>query len=98
MVLKWFDAGEAKDFGKRLGQFLIEKMPPESAGKKEKSPARKKEVLNQMIGQIAKFKQEHKLNIYKKAQLGNTFKWTLNDAGYDQEFVDELTKTLMTFL
>ena len=48
-----------------------------------------------MYQQMARFKLEHKLNIYKKAQLGNAFKWALKDAGYDPEFVDQLTKNMM---
>jgi hypothetical protein len=36
--------------------------------------------------------------VYKTAQLGSSFKWTLNDAGYDPVYVDELTKWLLTKL
>jgi hypothetical protein len=95
MALDWFNASEAKKFGKELAQFFIEKIPRESSGKKEKSLAKKKEVLDKMFARIEQFKQQHKLNIYKKAQLGNAFRWELSDAGYDDEFVDDLTKMLM---
>jgi hypothetical protein len=37
----------------------------------------------------------HKLKIYKKAKLGNAFKWKRLDANYGLEFVDELTKVLL---
>jgi hypothetical protein len=48
-----------------------------------------------MFIKIQQFKINHKLNIYKKAQLGNAFKWKLLEANYDQTLVDELTKVLM---
>jgi hypothetical protein len=95
MALNWFDATEAKKFGTDLAHFFIERIPLEPTGKKEKSLAKKKEVLDKMFARIAQFKEKHKLNIYKKAQLGNTFKWELSEAGYDEEFVDDLTKMLM---
>ena len=48
-----------------------------------------------MFSQIQQFKMKHKLNIYKKAKLGNSFKWKLLEANYDPALVDELTKALM---
>jgi hypothetical protein len=95
MILRWFDAEEAKKFGASLASFFIDRLPLDTLGKKSKSLTRKQEVLNKMFLQIVRFNAEHKLNIYKKAQFGNTFKWTLKDAGYDPAFVDQLTKELM---
>ena len=48
-----------------------------------------------MAEQIGDFKLENKLNLYKKAQLGNAFKWALLEAGYSGKDVDELTTALM---
>jgi hypothetical protein len=98
MVLSWFDAREAKEFGNSLAHFFMERLPLESDSRKNKSMNRKQEVLDKMFQQIMRFKLEHKLNIYKKAQLGNRFKWALKDAGYDPVFVDQLTKTVMLHL
>jgi hypothetical protein len=95
MVLSWFDASEAKEFGASLAHFYIERIPADDSGGKNKSISKKQEVINKMFQQMERFKLEHKLNIYKKAQLGNAFKWALKDAGYNLEFVDQLTKNLM---
>ena len=95
MALSWFNASEAKEFGVTLAQFYMNRIPPGDSDVKNKSIAKKQEVVNKLFLQLAQFKLEHKLNIYKKAQLGNVFKWTLKDAGYDSAFVDELTKELM---
>ena len=91
MLLSWFDASEAKEFGASLANFYIERLPLDAPNK----PAKAQEVLTKMLQQIARFKLKYRLNVYKKAQLGNTFKWTLKDAGYDAHFVDALTKELM---
>jgi hypothetical protein len=45
-----------------------------------------------MVFQIVEFKQRHKLNTYKKAQLANEFKWTLLDAGMAPDYADDITK------
>ena len=95
MVLNWFDASEAKEFGASLAHFYIERVPPGDSSGNNKSRDKKQEVINKMFQQMARFRLEHKLNIYKKAQMGNAFKWALKDAGYDPVFVDQLTKELM---
>ena len=96
MFLNWFDAGEAKKFGVSLANFYLEKSPSALSNKKEKFLEKKQEeILNSLVQQIIRFKLEHKLNIYKKAQVGNSFKWTLKEAGVDPLYVDQLTGWLM---
>lgn len=94
-MISWLDARDAQKFGLTLAEFFIERIPLETPNKKIKSLAKKQEVLNKMFIQIQIFKIKHKLNIYKKAKLGNSFKWKLLDADYDPTLVDELTKALM---
>jgi hypothetical protein len=95
MLLSWFDVSEAKTFGTSLAHFYIERIPLETSGAKNKSLRKRQEVLGKMFQQMARFRLEHKLNVYKVAKLGNAFKWTLIDAGYTPEHVDQLTKELM---
>ena len=94
-MLSWFDASEAQKLGITLAEFFIARIPLDAPNKKGKTIEKKQEVLNTMFSQIRQFKMQHKLNIYKKAKLGNAFKWKLLDANYDPELVDELTKVLM---
>lgn len=90
-MFSWFDAKTAKEFGTTMAQFFIQRMPL-SAGLTEKQFASKaKFVLEKMKTQVQNFKQQNKLNTYKTAQMGNTFKWTLKDAGYEEAYVDQLT-------
>ena len=39
-----------------------------------------------------------KLGIYKKAKLGNTFKWELKEMGYDEKFTETATEGLIVYL
>lgn len=94
-MFKWFDASIAKEFGESLARFAIERIPKE-ANKDDKVFVKKTEkVLGQLAQQVVKFKQGNDLNYYKKAQLGNAFKWTLRDAGFSEAYIDELTRWLM---
>lgn len=94
MILGWFDASEEKAFGKTLAQFYMQKISPDEA-KSKKEFNKRKETLEKIFQKMAQFEKEHKLNFYKKAQLGNTFKWELREAGYDDSYIDHLTKELM---
>jgi hypothetical protein len=98
MVFGWLDASAAKQFGKTLGTFYIAQMPVELKLSEKKFAERTQTVMRKMAGQVEAFKAEHKLNGYKKAQLGNSFKWALKDAGYDAAYTDKLTDWLVTRL
>lgn len=95
MMIDWFNTKEVQKFGIELATFFTERIPPEVSHRKHKTPAKKQEVLSKMFQQIERFKFQHKLNIYKKAKFGNSFQWALRDAGYDQEFINALTKELL---
>ena len=44
---------------------------------------------------IENYKKENKLNIYRKARIGNTFMWSLRENGYDDEFSEDITKEFL---
>lgn len=95
-MLSWFDARDASKFGTTLAEMLIERTPAEGARVGKHLLTKKHEaMLHQLEQQVTRFKAEHKLNAYKKAQLGNKFKWTLKDKGYDTAYVDQVTNWLM---
>lgn len=94
MVLNWFEAKAAVEFGTALAEFLLERLPPDAA-KAKLSDKKRQEVFPKFYARIEQFKQQGKLNMYKKAKLGNAFRWKMIDAGYDAGFVDELTKDVL---
>ena len=95
MKFEWLDASDAAQFGTALARFYIGRMPLDVDKTDKKFGNKKDFVAKKMLEQVDQFKLESKLNIYKKAKLGNAFKWTLKEAGYAQEEVDQLTGTLM---
>ena len=95
MIFNWFDAREANDFGATLAELLIQRTPEDGKVGKRMVTKKHEAMLHQLSQHVITFKATHKLNMYKKAQLGNKFKWTLKDKGYDTEYIDQLTNWLM---
>ena len=93
MIIAWLDSKDVETFGQELALFFINKFPANA--QKEKSTAKRKEVITKMFYKIDQFKKNNKLNFYKKAKFGNVFQWTLKDAGYADEFIGDLTKELL---
>jgi hypothetical protein len=97
-VFGWLDASQAKAFGTELAQFFIQQLPLDANVSEKKFSAKSQHVLKKMGVRVVEFKKLNKLNTYKTAQLGNAFRWALKDAGYDQAYVETLTKWLVTRL
>jgi len=95
MAWSWFDASESKMFAGQLAQSFMEKDAEEQPDSKKKSVLKKQKLLNTVFQEVGNFKRTHKLNIYKKAQFANTFKWALKDAGYEDVYIDEFVREIM---
>ncbi len=93
-IFSWFNANEEKQFGRMLAQALIERTPVESAVGKILNK-KHEAMLNKLSQLVIEFKHDRKMNTYKKAALGNTFKWELIKKGYDREYVDQLTNWII---
>ena len=57
-----------------------------------------KVILEGLSARAVRFHAEHKLGVYRKAKLGNVFRWKLAELGYSPEFVERATKELITRL
>ena len=96
MLFRWFDDKQARQFGLHLANFYMARSPLGEDVKTSKATAKKHaELYDKMGRQIDQFKSSHRLNIYKKARLGNAFKWALRDAGYQADDIDQLTSWIM---
>lgn len=98
-----FDSVSGKqvdEFAKALAREMAERWPPEAGqGGQKKYPQKKlvstlEGIFNKAIG----FKNEHKLGVYKKARLGNTFRWELEELGYDKKFIEDVTQRLVVYI
>ena len=95
-----FSSKEVDQFAKSLALEISKRYPPSLDQAKEKkiSPNRITRVLEESFAKAASFKTEKHLGIYRKARLGNTFRWELTDLGYSKPFVELATEGLIVYM
>ena len=92
---------QVDEFAIGLARTLAENYPPQPAegairpvGAAQKLARTLDELCREALG----FKNLHKLGIYKKARLGNAFRWELTALGYEKRFVEEATQRLVVHI
>lgn len=98
-IIDWFSTREIEEFARSIAQEIIKRVPPSSLDAPTKRAAGQlKHSHHEIYAQTEKFALTHPLNLYKKARLGNCFRWALRDAGYPPEFIESWTYELVTFI
>jgi hypothetical protein len=98
-ILKFFDTKELEEFAIVLATDLGRRFPPASEARTDAGAAHQIKVILEGLGARAvRFHEQNKLGIYKKAKLGNVFKWKLKELGYSSAFAERATKELVTRL
>lgn len=100
MFDKLFGASAAKQFGTQMAMLLIQRATVEAEKSTRSKSAKKGEkrfdaTLHAIEKQVAEFRATHRLNVYSKAQLGSSFKFTLLDHGFENEVADDMTTWLL---
>lgn len=98
-----FGSASGKDvdaFAKSLAQDLAKRYPPalDAGGERKLSQKRLTAILEETFDKAVQFKNEHKLGVYKKARLGNSFRWQLQELGYSEKFVETATEGLVVYV
>jgi hypothetical protein len=94
-----FDTKKVDDFARSLAQDLARRFPPASEARTDKGAANQLAVVTEgLYARAIRFHQENKLGVYRKAKLGNTFRWQLQELGYSAGFIENVTKGLVVRL
>ncbi len=91
---------EVDAFAKSLAQELAKRYPAalDKGSERKVSQKRLTTILEDTFSRAADFKKQHKLGVYKKARLGNTFRWELQEMGYSEKFVEVATEGLIVYI
>jgi hypothetical protein len=87
-------------FAKQLAHEVAKQYPPalDQGSERTLSEKRLTRILEEVCQQAAAFRAQHKLGVYKKARLGNTFRWELEELGYSKKFIETATEGLVIYL
>jgi hypothetical protein len=94
-----FNTRELEEFATGLASDLGRRFPPSSEARTDPGAKHQVKVILEGLGARAvRYQLEHNLGVYKKAKLGNVFKWKLKELGYSDTFAELATKDIVTRL
>jgi hypothetical protein len=96
MFGNWFNTKEVDEVADAIVADLVKRLPPSPGSHTRKTADRLRKTHDVIFARLEQFARSRKLNIYKKARLGNRVRWALREAGYAPEFTDALSYELVT--
>jgi hypothetical protein len=100
MLFDFFSASKVDEFARSLAHGVARRYPAAIANDPEQIISQKRlaTILEETFSGAHRFNQENRLGIFRKAKLGNTFKWMLREMGYDDKFIDMAARALLVSL
>lgn len=92
---------EVDQFAKSLAQEIAKRYPASidtGGGERKLSQKRLTSILEDAYQKAIEYKRQHRLGVYKKARLGNTFRWELEELGYSKRFIETATEGLVVYI
>ena len=94
-IFDWFSTREVDGLAAAIAAELVKRVPPAALeSRTRKAAERLRNTHDAIFARAGKFARTHPLNVYKRARLGNQFRWALAEAGYPPEFVEAWTYEL----
>jgi hypothetical protein len=94
-IFDWFSTREVDELAAAIAAELVKRVPPAALeSRTRKAAERLRNTHDAIFARAGKFARTHPLNVFKRARLGNQFRWALAEAGYPPEFVDSWTYEL----
>jgi len=98
-LLGFFNTRELEEFAAVLASDLARRFPPASEARTDPGAVHQiKVILEGLSARAVRYHEQHKLGVYRKAKLGNVFRWKLQELGYSSAFAERATKELITRL
>ncbi len=93
-------AAEVKEFAESLAEAIAKRYPPamDAAETRKVSANRLTKILEDAFEKAANFQHEKALGWYRKASLGNDFRWKLKEFGYSERFIELATEGLVVYI
>lgn len=95
MLPSWLDGRAATELGNEIGNDIRHLLPIEKGAKAPKSPAKRLQKLARIVERTSLLSAQHRFNFYQKAKFANALRWSLQDAGYTPDFVEEVVGLIL---
>jgi hypothetical protein len=96
MLINWFDARAAVEFGEQMADEVARIVPLDASKVHGRKAAKQLEKFQHTILHARSLRAKVPLNVYKKARCANTLRWALIDKGYAKTFVEEVVRLVIT--
>ena len=95
-MLKFFDTRELQEFAEALAGDLGRRFPPASEARTDAgAKAQLGVILQGLSARAMRYQEEKRLGVYRKAKLGNVFRWKLKELGYSDKFCEDATRQIV---
>lgn len=91
----WFRSKDVENFATELVDEFSRRSPPATLKDGTQHTKVLAASIDELCNRAGEFQKERKLGVYGKAKFGTTVKYRMKDLGYADEFIDELTRSLL---
>lgn len=88
------------ELAQAMASDFMERFPVDGAKdwKNRKATRKLTSAVDALCSRALTFHRDAHLDVYGKARLNNNLLWALREAGYDADFIDEITKQVIISL
>lgn len=87
---------ELDEFATSLAADLGRRFPPASEARTDPGAERQITIIVEgLAARAVRYHEQHKLGVYRKAKLGNVFRWKLKELGYSDKFIERATEVIV---
>lgn len=95
LMFGWFRAKDVENFATELVDEFSRRSPPQALSSGTQNTKALAASIDELCNRAREFQKTRKLGVYGKAKFGTTVKYRMKDLGYADEFIDELTRSLL---
>ena len=95
MMPRWLDGRTATELGNEIANDIRHLLPIEKGAKKPEESGEALAEAGANRREDERRSAQHRFNFYQKAKFANALRWSLKDAGYAPDFIEEVVGLIL---